>query len=61
MFRATRNWLRRNRTPLAIGAGLVGTAYLAGTYVVNKINETRQHMTDERVAREKYVLGRMHL
>jgi len=53
MIEATRKWLRRNRTSLVIGAGVIGGVYLAGQYVVNKISEARQRMSDERVAKEK--------
>jgi len=53
MFRRSRTWLQRNRTPLAIGAGLLGVGYLAAQWTLSKINETRQRMTDDRIAREK--------
>jgi len=53
MIEATRKWLRRNRTSLVIGAGVIGGVYLAGQYVVNKISEARQRMSDERIAKEK--------
>ncbi|KAF2231888.1 Peroxin-3 [Viridothelium virens] len=52
MFQATRRWFRRNRTSFAIGAGLLGVGYLAGQYVVGKISEARQRMSDERIAKE---------
>lgn len=54
MITATRNWIRRNRTQLAVGAGLLGAGYLAGQYVLNKIADARQRMSDDRVAKEKY-------
>jgi len=54
MFQSTRGWLRRNRTPLAIGAGIVTAGYLAAQYALNKVNETRQRMTEDRIARDKY-------
>ncbi|KAK5134870.1 hypothetical protein LTR08_005960 [Meristemomyces frigidus] len=52
MIAATRRWVRRNRTGLAIGAGVVGAGYLAGQYVVGKIQEARQRMSEDRVAKE---------
>lgn len=54
MFEGQRRWFRRNRTGIAVGAGLLGAAYLAGQYVIGKITETRQRMSDDRIAREKY-------
>jgi peroxin-3 len=55
MFSATRRWFRRNRTPLAIGIGVVGAGYLVTQYVLSKINDARDRMTAERIAKEKYV------
>lgn len=55
MIQATRRWFRRNRTTLAIGAGVVGATYLAGQYVVGKISEARQRTAEERIAKEKCV------
>ncbi|KAF1983419.1 peroxin 3 [Aulographum hederae CBS 113979] len=52
MIQATRNWFRRNRTNFAVGAGVLGAGYLAGQYVLGKITETRQRMSDDRIARE---------
>ncbi|KAK5716253.1 peroxin [Elasticomyces elasticus] len=52
MIEASRRWFRRNRTNIAIGAGLVGASYLAGQYVVGKIQEARQRMTEDRIAKE---------
>lgn len=56
MISATRRWLRRNRTNFAIGAGVLGIGYLAGQYVLSKISETRERMTADKVAKEKYNL-----
>jgi peroxin-3 len=53
MITTTRRWLRRNRTNFAIGAGVLGAGYLAGQYVLGKIGEARQRMSDERIAKEK--------
>ncbi|KAI0393686.1 Peroxin-3 [Xylariaceae sp. FL0594] len=52
MLSATRRWLRRNRTPIAIGAGIVGAGYLATQYVLTKINDARERMSSERIAKE---------
>lgn len=53
MITATRKWLRRNRTNFAVGFGVVGVGYVAGQYVVGKISEARERMTNDRVAKEK--------
>jgi len=58
MIAASRRWVRRNRTNLAIGAGVIGVGYLAGQYVLGKIQEARQRMSEDRVAKEKYVFPR---
>lgn len=55
MFDRARNFARRNRGTFAVGAGLVASGYLAGSYVLNKITEARQRMSDDRIAKEKYV------
>ena len=55
MIEATRRWFRRNRTNIAVGGALVGATYLAGQYAVGKIQEARQRMTEERIAKEKCV------
>lgn len=54
MIGATQRWLKRNRNIIAVGAGVVGVGYLAGQYVVGKLNETRQRLSDDRIAKEKY-------
>jgi peroxin-3 len=53
MIQTTRRWFRRNRTNFAVGAGVLGAGYLAGQYVLGKISEARQRMSDERIAKEK--------
>jgi hypothetical protein len=55
MFDSARHWFRRNRTNFAVGAGLLGAGYLAAQYVLGKVTETRQQMSDERIAKEKWV------
>lgn len=54
MITASRDWLRRHRYSLGISAGLLGGAYLAGTYVIGKLTDARQRMSDDRIAKEKY-------
>ena len=56
MFPATRRWFRRNRTPIAIGLGVVGAGYVATQYVLSKINDARERMSSDRIAKEKCVL-----
>jgi peroxin-3 len=56
MIASSRQWLRRNRTNFAIGAGVLGAGYLATQYVLGKVTETRQRMSDERIAKEKSVV-----
>lgn len=53
MISATRRWLKRHRTGIAIGAGVVGATYLIGQYVLGKINEARERMQMDRIAKEK--------
>ncbi|PHH71977.1 hypothetical protein CDD80_4854 [Ophiocordyceps camponoti-rufipedis] len=52
MFSAARRWLRNNRTPLAVGIGVVGAGYLAAQYIVAKINDARERMSSERIAKD---------
>ncbi|KAH8909759.1 Peroxin-3 [Coniochaeta sp. PMI_546] len=52
MFAGTRRWLRRNRTPLAIGLGVVGAGYVVTQYVLTKINDARERMSSDRIAKE---------
>ncbi|KIW16884.1 hypothetical protein PV08_04074 [Exophiala spinifera] len=52
MISATRRWIRRNRNGIAIGAGVVGATYLAGQYVLGKIQEARERMQMDRIAKE---------
>ena len=53
MLAATGRWFRRNRNRLVIGAGVIAGGYVAGQYVVSKIQEARQHMSEDRIAKEK--------
>lgn len=56
MISATRRWLRRKRTGLVIGFGVVGIGYIAGQYVLAKITEVKERMAGDRIAKEKYTL-----
>lgn len=53
MFEGVRDWFKRNRARFAVGAGVIAGGYLAGQYVLSKITEARQRMSDERIAKEK--------
>ncbi|KAL8997469.1 MAG: hypothetical protein Q9169_003249 [Polycauliona sp. 2 TL-2023] len=52
MIDSTKRWVRRNRTNFAVGIGVLGAGYVAGQYVLSKITETRQRMSEDRVAQE---------
>ena len=60
MIQATRQWFRRNRGRLAVGAGAVGAVYLAGQYAWSKWLEARVRMGEDRIAKEKSVVTRVH-
>lgn len=53
MISSVRGWLRRNRTPVAIGVGIVGAGYVVSQYVMSKISDARERMTSERISKEK--------
>lgn len=53
MIASSRKWLRRYRTPMAIGLGVVGVGYVATKYVLSKITDARERMSSDRIAREK--------
>jgi hypothetical protein len=53
MFAATGRWFRRNRTPIAIGLGVIGAGYVVTQYVISKINDARERMSSDRIAKEK--------
>ncbi|KAI0166146.1 Peroxin-3 [Xylariaceae sp. FL1272] len=52
MLSTTRRWLQRHRTPIAIGVGVVGVGYVATQYVLGKINDARERMSSDRIAKE---------
>lgn len=53
MIEGARRWLRRNRTGLTIGFGVVGIGYVAGQYAISKITEARERLAGDRIAKEK--------
>lgn len=55
MFAAARRWFRRNRTPIAVGVGIVGAGYVVTQYVLSKLQDARERMSSDRIAKEKYV------
>jgi peroxin-3 len=55
MFAATGRWFKRNRTPIAIGMGVVGAGYVVTNYVLGKLRDARERMSSDRIAKEKYV------
>jgi peroxin-3 len=52
MFTSTRRWLRQNRTPIAIGVSVIGAGYVVTQYALSKINDARERMSSERIAKE---------
>ncbi|KAJ6446372.1 peroxisomal biogenesis factor 3 [Purpureocillium lavendulum] len=52
MFSSVRRWLRNNRTPIAVGVGVVGAGYVVTQYVMSKLNDARERMSSERIAKE---------
>ena len=53
MFSATGRWFRRNRASIAIGASVVGAGYVVTQYALSKINDARERMSSDRIAKEK--------
>ena len=39
-----------------MGVGVLGAGYVLTQYIIGKIAETRERMSSDRIAREKYVL-----
>ncbi|KAL8953231.1 MAG: hypothetical protein Q9222_000884 [Ikaeria aurantiellina] len=58
MIASSRKWLNRNRNKFAVGAGVLGAGYVAGQYILSKVAETRQRMSEDRIAKEKSVRWR---
>ncbi|KAK4169255.1 putative PEX3 peroxisomal biogenesis factor 3 [Cladorrhinum sp. PSN259] len=52
MLASTRRWFKRNRTPIAIGAGVIGAGYVVTGYVLNKLQDARERMSSDRIAKE---------
>jgi hypothetical protein len=55
MFEGTRKFLRRHRTNLVVGVGIVGAGYLVMQYIGNKLSEARNRMMNDRVARRSRI------
>lgn len=55
MIAASRRWFKRYRTPVAVGAGVIGCSYLATQYLFGKILDARIRVTSDRIAQEKCV------
>lgn len=53
MLSSAQRWARRNRTPIAIGVGALGAGYAVTQYVMAKINDARERMSSDRIAKEK--------
>ncbi|KAF3091489.1 peroxin [Orbilia oligospora] len=52
MLKQTRTFFRKNRTNLAIGAGIVGSIYIGANYVISKLTEAKNRMATDRIAKE---------
>ncbi|PON27934.1 hypothetical protein TGAM01_v203071 [Trichoderma gamsii] len=52
MLSSAQRWVRRNRTPIAIGVGVLGAGYAVTQYVMAKINDARERMSSDRIAKE---------
>lgn len=50
MFQSVKNFVKRNRTNIAIGVGLAGAAYI---YARSKVTEAKDRMSSDRIAKEK--------
>lgn len=55
MFDKVRDYLYQRRKGLATAAGFVGGLYLAGRYLMERLEEVREQVVQEKTAREKYV------
>ena len=53
MIDASRRWFKRHRNKFAVWGAVVGVGYVAGQYVINKISETRERMSIDRICSEK--------
>ncbi|KAL2270378.1 hypothetical protein VTJ83DRAFT_2562 [Remersonia thermophila] len=52
MLAATKRWFNRNRRPIAIAAGVVGTGYVVTSYLLSKLRDARERMSSDRIAKE---------
>lgn len=53
MFVNIRDYLYQRRRGLATAAGVVGAVYLAGRYILERLEEVREQVVQEKTAREK--------
>lgn len=53
MYSAARRWLRQNRTSVAVGVGVIGAGYVVTQYVLSRLNDARERMSSDRIAKEK--------
>jgi peroxin-3 len=56
MFSAVGNYIYDRRRGLFKTAGVVGTLYIAGKYVLQRLEEVKEAVLTERNAKEKCVL-----
>ena len=56
MLDALSHFVLERRQGLTRAAGYVGSAYFVSKYVVRSLQETRDAVLQERIAREKYAL-----
>ncbi|PNY23768.1 Peroxisomal biogenesis factor 3 [Tolypocladium capitatum] len=52
MFSSARRWLRSNRTPIAVAVTVAGAGYVVTQYVLSKLNDARERMGSDRIAKE---------
>ncbi len=57
MFQTLTNYFNAQRPRVARAAGYAGAVYLVGRYVGERLEEVRNRLLHDRMAREKYVLG----
>jgi len=53
MFDEVRNYLYQRRKGLATAAGFAGGLYLASRYFLERLEEVREQVVQEKTAREK--------
>ena len=53
MFDKVRNYVYERRKGLATAAGFAGGIYLAARYILERLEEVREQVVQEKAAREK--------